>query len=96
MVVKQEYSGWTNYPTWNMALWMDNDQGLQEMVLEQAAASKDKYELADWLKNFWEEQADEQGLTTNSGPFVDIFGWALEQVNWDEIAEKYLDQLEEG
>ena len=21
------YSGWTNYETWNVALWMDNDYG---------------------------------------------------------------------
>ena len=24
-----EYNGWTNYETWNVALWIDNDQGLQ-------------------------------------------------------------------
>ena len=23
--MSQEYNGWTNYETWNVALWLDND-----------------------------------------------------------------------
>lgn len=30
------YNGYTNYETWNCALWIDNDQGSQEYWLEQA------------------------------------------------------------
>ena len=34
-----EYQGWTNYETWNVALWIDNDQGVYEMMKEWAAAA---------------------------------------------------------
>ncbi len=26
------YNGWTNYETWNVALWLGNDEGLYEMA----------------------------------------------------------------
>lgn len=27
-----EYSGWKNYETWNVALWIDNDKSLHNMA----------------------------------------------------------------
>lgn len=27
-----EYNGWKNYETWNVALWIDNDEGLQKLA----------------------------------------------------------------
>lgn len=32
-----EYQGWSNYETWNVALWIYNDEGAYEMVKEWAA-----------------------------------------------------------
>ncbi len=26
------YNGWTNYQTWNVALWLGNDQGLYNLI----------------------------------------------------------------
>lgn len=90
------YQGWANYPTWAMALWIDNDQGLQEMTFEQAVSSEDVYVFADTLKEFWEDRAEERGLLQAYGPFADIFGWALEQVDWDELARYYFDGAREN
>ena len=30
------YNGWTNYETWNVALWLGNDEGLYQMAQEWA------------------------------------------------------------
>lgn len=30
------YNGWTNYETWNLALWIDNEQGTQEYWRDRA------------------------------------------------------------
>ena len=29
-----EYNGWTNYETWNVALWIQNDEGFYSLARE--------------------------------------------------------------
>lgn len=65
------YNGWTNYETWNVKLWMDNDQGSYTYYTELAQEIWDEVEveaeksftraeraaldLADRLKDEYEE-----------------------------------------
>lgn len=42
MSTDKTYNGWTNYETWAVALWLDNEQGTQEHWRERAAY---------WLEN---------------------------------------------
>jgi hypothetical protein len=94
------YNGWTNYETWNLALWMDNDQGLYSMRCEAAEdIAKDNEDrsdanvaLADWLKQLVE---DEQilGALPESGFLADMINAALSEINYYEIAEHWLDDI---
>jgi hypothetical protein len=98
------YNGYKNYPTWNVNLWIDNDQGEQQYWEERAAETWEnatpRYDwetkesvavsdLADELKDYHEERATE--LVGNAGMFTDILGWALAVVDWREIAELMID-----
>lgn len=39
----QDYNGWTNRETWAFNLWIDNDQGLQEMAEDYARTSLENH-----------------------------------------------------
>jgi hypothetical protein len=101
----EKYNGWTNYETWNCKLWIDNSQGDQEYWVEQAQDAYDSAEkddsftkkenaaldLMDRLKDSFEENVP----TDVSGFYADIMNAALSEVNWHEIAESLLEDVEE-
>ncbi len=78
----KEYNGWSNYETWLVALWLDNDQAIQEDV-QIICNKRTKYEFnkADELREYVEELVylDEASLRT------DLINSALCVVNWAEI-----------
>lgn len=107
MNTEKGYNGWTNYETWNIKLWIDNDQGTQEYWHEQAQysykrAKSDKtfsrlenaaLTLKDVLKDDFEEHnpLNEHGT---AGPYHDLLNAALSEVNWYEIAQSLLEDAE--
>lgn len=82
------YNGWTNYETWNVALWIDNDRGLADEVTSMARRQTKTYELGQEIKGFIEELCPDLGASM----FADLLNASLREVNWYEIAEHYIDQ----
>jgi hypothetical protein len=96
------YNGWTNYETWNLALWIDNEQGSSEYWREQAAEvfkdtdEDDKAErihqaandLGDRLKDETEENAPEL-----QGFYADVMNASISEVNFYEIAKNWIEEV---
>jgi hypothetical protein len=67
------YNGWTNYETWNVALWIQNDEGLYHL----AAECGDYETLVDRLYNDYGVRETKDGVKFND-PKVNVI-----QINSD-------------
>jgi hypothetical protein len=96
MPTKQEYSGWFNFETWNVALWINNDQGSQEMSKELAENTKNE-DKEQWAVDLGDaiEQWIEDGKPEIDGTYLDILNAGLREVNWREIAESIIEGMDE-
>ena len=96
----KDYNGWTNYETWNVKLWLDNEPCTYELQKELAEQAKetakvdvwtreetDRFTLADLLKEWVEDNRPD----IEASMYSDLLGAALSEVNWNEIAETILE-----
>ena len=100
------YNGWKNYETWNVKLWIDNEQGTQEYWDERATElykeakksehltkkSEAAYALSNELKEYFD---DNNPLADQSSTYTDLLGHALGNVDWREIADNMLSEKKE-
>jgi hypothetical protein len=103
MATKKEYNGWYNYETWLVKLWIDNEEGSSRYWDETAQEVYDESEaehsftrderatltLSDRLKDEFEEAQPEV-----TGFWADLLNAAMSEVNWHEIAEHYIADVE--
>lgn len=107
----ETYNGWTNYETWAVKLWIDNEEHDQNYWLEQArdiqtperiAALRNDYNqdvtaerLAVW--NLAEQLKDEhqEGMPEVTGVFSDLMSHSLGRVDWYAIAESLIEDAAE-
>jgi len=101
------YNGWTNYETWAVNLWVDNEQWSYLYWREQAARhrlqAEDSYQVREGL--WTKEEATRFNLAdqlleeiTDASPlqeasmYSDLLSGALAEVNWVEIADHWLSE----
>jgi hypothetical protein len=85
---KKTYNGWSNYETWNVALWIDNEPGTYEERRRLSRMARDKNELAESIKTW---VRDEMAPDLGASMFADLLGAALSEVDWYELAENWWD-----
>lgn len=90
------YNGWTNWETWIVNLWMDNDQKLYQHFLditrEEVSGNKElcTFTISVILREYFDEWAPEI-----DGLYLDLLNGAMREVNWREIALHLIEQLSE-
>jgi hypothetical protein len=72
-VLDTRYNGWENYETWNVALWIQNDEGLYDL----ARTLFDYQELVDVLYQEYGVKETKDGVKFND-PKVNVI-----QINSD-------------
>lgn len=76
MTREEKHNGWTNWRTWNVALWIANDYGLYCMAREYAQANAGECD--------WDEFIEGSGLELAATP--DGVAYADLDVNREEMA----------
>jgi hypothetical protein len=92
------YNGWTNYETWAVNLWIDNEEGsynywkevAEELVKElEGDKGTSAYNLSKRLEDETKENAP-----SLDGVYGDLLNAALSEVNWYEIAKSMVEDVE--
>lgn len=100
-----KYNGWTNYETWAVALWIDNEDGSyrhwrtrarEELANEtdgapHLAKGREKRAAAQTLAEELKQEITE-GAPDIEGIYADLLGAALSEVNWYEVAESRFEE----
>lgn len=100
-----EYNGWTNYETWNLALWIGNEEGTYNYWREQtreayrnARGESEQSRMTVATKSLMaqlrQEIEEANPLAGQCSFYADIMGAAISEVNCWEIAENWLDDLD--
>lgn len=99
-----KYNGWTNYESWLVNLWIDNDgssdywrERAEKLAQEKIDADDTDDLLASVASDLADEikdQIEEQSPAGVTGMYADLLNAALSAVDWREIAYHVVDHIE--
>lgn len=92
------YNGWSNYETWNVKLWIDNEEGSYNYWREnvQQAWEDSDHDKDDTIRKVADMLKDEheQNTPETVGVYADLLNAALSEVDWYEIASAMVEDEE--
>ena len=90
----RKYNGWSNYETWAVKLWLDNEEPSYRFGVETARDWHGLDDAACGLARRLEEEVADAMPLEEASVYSDLLRAALGEVDWFEIAESYLEELE--
>ena len=105
-MTKSEYNGWTNYETWLVNLWLNNDESIVEWMVEKVRELRDFYAEDDEDGPCVDNASVLRAMTIAVEDYMtemvlqdmedaslrfDILTAFLREVNWKEIADYMID-----
>ena len=87
-MTQQTYNGWANYETWNVSLWIQNNQFLYNTAVACVEYCNPAFETP--YEKFIRNMHNVDNFTT-----ADSVAWDDELINHDEINEMMLDNHKE-
>lgn len=88
----KRHNGWANYETWNVALWINNEEPTYRERCDLARRARGVGDLAETLKAWVHDMAPDLGASM----FADLLNAALSAVDWYEIAENWYGEAHEN
>lgn len=105
----KSYNGWTNYETWAVNLWLENEEGTYRYWRAQAESHLTEDQACDEVRDgIWttdeaakfnladqlKDEVENDSPISEASLYSDLLNAALSEVNWPEVAESFLEGLE--
>jgi hypothetical protein len=90
------YNGWANYETWCVHLWLTNERESYFNWREEAARHRKEFrdDATEHLAKQMESEIEEASPLKSASLFSELLNGALSEVDWREIAEAFLEDVE--
>lgn len=104
---ERRYEGWSNYETWSVSLWLDNDEPSHRYWREQVERHRCEAGKSSQVRDgMWtegeavrfhlarqiEDEVTEASPLEDASLYSDLLSAALSEVNWIEIADNWLSE----
>ncbi len=76
----EEYNGWRNYETWNVALWIGNDEGLYDLARSLRNRPNPYELLVEQLRELGLTETPDKVAYNDSGLDIDELNAMIEEL----------------